>query len=43
MLSSLFENQGKMVQDVSKRLGDLENVVYDLADNCKASDSVGPS
>lgn len=44
MLSSLFENQGKMIkmdQDISKRLGDLENIVCDLAD--KASDSVGPS
>ena len=44
MLSSLVEAQSKvfkMVEDVSKRLGDLENVVSSLAD--KANESVGPS
>ena len=44
MLSSLVEAQSKvfkMVENVSKRLGDLENVVSSLAD--KASESVGSS
>lgn len=42
MLSSLLESQNKvvkMVENVSKRLGDLENVVSVLT--TKASDSVG--
>ena len=44
MLSSLVEAQSKvfkMVEDVSKRLGSLENVVSNLTD--KANESIGPS
>ena len=39
MFSSLLESQNKLVENVSKRLGDLENVVAGL--NTKASDSIG--
>lgn len=42
MLSTLLESQNKvvkMVENVSKRLGNLENVVADLS--TKASDSIG--